>query len=753
MALMTTATIPSGNKQDLVGSWRFFPRTDAGFYSHPFRIADQPVILVAANIPDSGEIQVQVSPDNGTTWQDWILHEKPVHLTNDNTLLLIKIAGTYRLYTTASPQPKVTGQPFTMTHEPILPLTPPPDPGVGPSGPSGPSGNTGATGPTGPTGATGGEGPTGSQFLRDGEGVPSNGLGADGDYYFQDSTSGLYAKDSGVYDQVSRKLSVFDFLSDAQRTSVLARDFVEDVTDQIQEAIVQCATDSKWLGELIIPEGGYKITDTIVVTGPIFIRGAGQGNHALGVVGKTQLAWYGASGGENIMLLWGADGSDTIFAGGGIERLQLDGRTIADNCFKLTDSYHGKFSDLSFGNAAVRNYWFYNNVDKLAAFHCFDNIEAYGGGAGTPDAHGIYIDGNGEVAAGVTQFTMNQVFIGHRNANGITVHQRGDFFMWKRLNVLRYGVGTTGFGVRFDGDSSAAVDGHQFYEPVALAGFYFDTPGLFRSTLIQMGDTSDVAASATGPLWIQGPGSTEVTVTTSNGRWGGPNKTFGWRNTMQHDSMTYMDYSAGLLRTNHGTWNSLLAGAGSVTDGVQAGGSVFLTTGTSSTDSTAIFDTATIGIGGVTPGLNPHTIFTITPNFGLGFVTEMVVRCGFADTLTDPPTNGIYIEIGTAVDGGFYSIVCRAAGVQTKVTSAIFNYPSEPRTFRIEVTPIFVNFYIQIPNFENPALLGSISTNIPNSATVLSRIFQVTSATTGAEAKTLMVFDSKLGFDTEGQIF
>jgi hypothetical protein len=72
-------------------------------------------------------------------------------------------------------------------------------------GPQGPAGIDGATGPAGPQGDVGPQGPTGAAgpagddgtIWRNGSGVPSNGLGADGDYYLDDNTGDYYLKVTG----------------------------------------------------------------------------------------------------------------------------------------------------------------------------------------------------------------------------------------------------------------------------------------------------------------------------------------------------------------------------------------------------------------------------------------------------------------------------------------------------------------------------------------------------------------------------
>lgn len=67
----------------------------------------------------------------------------------------------------------------------------------GPRGPQGPRGPRGLTGPQGPAGSGGGGG--GGSAWYDGVGVPSGGIGVDGDYYLRTSNGDVYEKAGGVW--------------------------------------------------------------------------------------------------------------------------------------------------------------------------------------------------------------------------------------------------------------------------------------------------------------------------------------------------------------------------------------------------------------------------------------------------------------------------------------------------------------------------------------------------------------------------
>lgn len=68
----------------------------------------------------------------------------------------------------------------------------------GADGATGAAGPTGPQGPAGPTGADGAAGVVGSVW-RNGNGVPSNTLGVDNDYYLDDVTGDVYLRSGGAY--------------------------------------------------------------------------------------------------------------------------------------------------------------------------------------------------------------------------------------------------------------------------------------------------------------------------------------------------------------------------------------------------------------------------------------------------------------------------------------------------------------------------------------------------------------------------
>jgi len=156
----------AGGRQPPCGPWSFFPRQDGWLISNPFTVLDQPVMLVGACLLAGHTVQLQVSPDDGRSWQDVYLHEKPVRLLDTNNVIYLSVPGLYRLVYAGSPVGVVTGRPGTLTHEALMPLTVA-DPGggegsVGPAGPPGPPGPPGLQGPQGVPGPQGPPGPPGT---------------------------------------------------------------------------------------------------------------------------------------------------------------------------------------------------------------------------------------------------------------------------------------------------------------------------------------------------------------------------------------------------------------------------------------------------------------------------------------------------------------------------------------------------------------------------------------------------------------
>lgn len=187
---ISTAAKPftAANPKMREGGWLFFASSSTSLTSGSFDVMSQPVIVTAAGLITDDVIAVQVTPDQGATWQDWYMHDQPIQLSSSNVVVVITVPGRYRLRKVfGAALAVVTGLPGTLTHEPNVPLVSDTVIITGPTGATGATGNTqfvtGPTGPQGPTGATGAPGTasaTGATGPTGPTGATGPGVGATG---------------------------------------------------------------------------------------------------------------------------------------------------------------------------------------------------------------------------------------------------------------------------------------------------------------------------------------------------------------------------------------------------------------------------------------------------------------------------------------------------------------------------------------------------------------------------------------------
>ncbi len=138
--------------------------------------------------------------------------------------------------------------------------------------------------------------------------------------------------------------------------------------------------------------------------------------------------------------------------------------------------------------------------------------------------------------------------------------------------------------------------------------------------------------------------------------------------------------------------------------------------------------------------------------------SDVIIRCGWMDSITDPPTNGIYMEVDSSVDTLWHFVCKKGAG--TTVVNSKFQYgiTGSIYRFRVEMSnnPVAAaNFYMSRPpfNFWGATLtqdVATIDTNVPDVTTSMAFVFQI--ITKGAATKTMYVSDFKLGFNTEVEV-
>jgi hypothetical protein len=549
-------------------------------------------------------------------------------------------------------------------------------------------------------------------------------------------------------DQPPEFITVWDFLSDAQILDVKNRAYTVDCSTEIQLAIDYVAAQlttysSRPIGTLFFPAGGYRIEKPLVIGVPIYLQGAGQG----GVFNpaQTELRWYGAAAD---FVKFGTVGDGTPFAGGGIRQMRLTGRAIATRCLIIRGATQFEFSDLYLDGSTVGALELANPGDQPypTGFGCFRNIyiDQY-----FTAADGIRIVASSsttapQTPAGTPACLWEQIGIQHTNGSGVYING-GDNHQWNRLTVFSSSGAKPGIyfaeafipgaGPPFNNTSSA----HTFINCAASAGVQVDSASDVNDAIVFVNfDDGDLFPGVTA---FYGNGVNRVNATTHSGRLYGAFKTISYKDTINHDSMNFLTYVAPKLTTRNGTW---LADANAVTDVAAAGGGILIETTAGAGNIATLYDCATMGSSGVLQANNPHLTFTVVPYD----VTNVVHRWGFADSKTNPPLNGIWVELNPATHATYYRMVCMNAGTPTYLDQAINNYAAfQVLQWRIEFGIGVASFYVR----EAPALffryVGTMTTGLPLTTIKMDVFFQVVAV--DAAVHKLNILDVKKGFFTE----
>ena len=536
----------------------------------------------------------------------------------------------------------------------------------------------------------------------------------------------------------STSVTVFDFMTQAQIDDVIAGTKTIDVTAPIQNAIDYVSNIYGSIGEVLFPAGDYKISATLIVEKPIYLKGAGHAHSTTAPGPQTRIHWAGTTGN---MLEFGSRDGTTNIIGGGISRMIWYGNGVATRIWKMMDCQFARFDDCRLESAVDVGWWITNTVSigYPTGMFSVDNVQIMVNFLpATLNAHGLLIEAGLPVPvspAGVTMCTFNRLWVEHANGAGVKFIG-GDNHLFNRLFCYRPDS-ATGAGVWHAGTpaNSTTESANTFISPACSGGFQVDDPG-DRNDCITVINNDDL--EAVGQYTLFGNGMNRCNMTTHSGRVFGQHKTLGYRESIMHDAMKFIKYGTNVLQTAQGNWFT----TGAVTDATQPGGAVSIATSGVINNIAAIYNAATMGVSGVSVEYKPHLIAAVT----VLDTTKTVSRFGYMDSITDPPTNGIYVEVDPTEGNPWWRAVCKDATGRTEVTAA---GPGLAVAWRIEIQANCANFYYRTSSSadEGFVFFASITTHVPGAAVKLDIAFQVKAL--DAAVRTLFVYDVKQGYQTE----
>ena len=444
-----------------------------------------------------------------------------------------------------------------------------------------------------------------------------------------------------------------------------------DDTAEIQAAID--AVRAVGGGVLLFPAGTYKISATLTTCDSVYLVGEGAGRWFQPTESPaTKLAWYG---GASNMVQFGHGASTQV--NGGVSRMCLDGRAIATRCISIKDFQHGVFDDIQL-TGAITYALEMSNTDTydVTGFCTFRDMQINLRGGSTDSATGIYLNGVGTGASGVTKCHFFAPRIEHANGHGLLLGLRADSHTFVDFFAYRANTTETGFGIRFDSTDIAAVNTTNKFlgSTIAVGGISIRAPSATTSAIGSEGsefisvNTTELASDLTdrfnpfqGAAKVFGHGTTDKRYRT------GFNRLMHEYQGHSFDDFRFVAYTHPVLSTNSGTWFAVRNGAGgSIASAVQPGGAVDLITGTGGTDDISIYSAADF-TSGITYASNPVMQFSAAP----ASVATVRDQWGmFGDSTLPDPTNGVYVQFDPAVNAN-YQLISRKAGTSTTITTTI----------------------------------------------------------------------------------
>ena len=462
------------------------------------------------------------------------------------------------------------------------------------------------------------------------------------------------------------------------RETVSVKDFgavgdgVADDTAAIQAAIDFVAADGG--GGLMFGSQTYKISAPLIIGGKVNLVGSGAGRVFQPIqAAATTLAWYGSAE-EMVKFGW----QSSTATGGGIANMRLDGRAIATKCIAVKDVAHATFADCVLVGATHSALYVFNTPSYDPTGFClFDRLQISLRGGSTNAAHGIYLDGTGSGADGVTLNTFNRPRIEHANGDGLRLGLRADGNTFLDFFAFRASTVETGYGINFTSNSVSAVNTTNKFlgSTVSVGGIFMPTPASTTSfigtegTKFESVNVTELALDLSNRFTpfvsvgkVYGNGQTDKRLRTGFSRLMQENQSHSF------DDFRFVAYSHPVLTTNGGSWFAVRNGAGgSIISATQPGGAVDLIAGDGGTDDIAIYSSADF-TSGITFANNPIMMFCAAPATG---VADALNQWGmFGDATMPNPSNGIYVQFDVSVNAN-YQLISRKNGSSTVTSTNI----------------------------------------------------------------------------------
>lgn len=322
--------------------------------------------------------------------------------------------------------------------------------------------------------------------------------------------SGTGAVSHSVQDALRERVSVFQFMTDAQIADVKARTLTLDVTSAIQAAIAYAGTSNI---DLYFPAGWYKVTSSLVLPAAVRLVGANASgtDWRVAAMPATKIKLVTASN-IDLFTVDQSEISSGYVWGMGISRITLEGSNIAGSRgMYLKNVACGDFSDLGiskFGRGQEVELGMMNTFNRVNASGCIEASFYLNGVGPTTSQTFNNCVGRESQWAWIMQSTatgysigtiLNNCLMESTTAGGVSQHRScsAEYIGTYAENAPddRVIVNGSMFNLFNDGVNTSPFDSVAVFRGGNLAGGNF---GLFAgSTVIDIGDAKYVYIDGT----------------------------------------------------------------------------------------------------------------------------------------------------------------------------------------------------------------------------------------------------------------